>query len=465
MNTTENGFNWKSQQVFVIVAAGATLSLNDFLTFPVLAGQNGGGAFLLLYMLFLFVLGLPLLVSELMLGRLSRRDPAASMRLLSHRYKASIYWTLAGIGAMLAAFLIIATFSVVGGWAMAYSMRAFGGGFAGLGLDESRALFDTFTLDGERMTLWHTLFVILLVAVCAQPLRKGLERIMLILVPLMILLLVIGLLLALMSPGMGSSIRYLLYADFGAIDSQTPILALQRAFYTLALGLGVMMALGRYLPDGISIGYSATLVIAVDLLFSIFTGLSIHALMLSAGEQPGIDAQFAFRVMPVVLERFASGSLFAGLFFCLMTVAALTTSIALLEAPICYLQRKCAISRLKATCWLGTGVWLFGLGVVLAHSIWNGDGITIAVFIGDEALRLVNNAGFHDVLVFISSHLIQPLVALFLCLFVAWIIPREVSHRALDLRHHYWFELWNYLVRFVVPVLLLIVILASLGIV
>ena len=464
MSTTENGFNWKSQQVFVIVAAGATLSLNDFLTFPVLAVENGGGAFLLLYLLFLFVLGLPLMVSELMLGRLNRRDPSACLRLLSHQYRASVYWKLVGLSAMFAAFLIIAAFSVVAGWAMAYSIRSFTGGFTGITLTESRALFDAFTLDGERMTLWHTLFVIVLVSVCAQPLRKGLERFMLLLVPLMILLLVIGLILALMSPGLGSSIRHLLYADFGAIDSHTPILALQRAFYTLALGLGVMMALGRYLPNGVSLGYSAALVIAVDLLFSIFTGLAIYALMLSAGEQPGADSQFAFRVMPVVLERFGSGSLFAGLFFGLMTVAALTTSMALLEAPICYLQRKCSISRQKAAVWLGVGIWLFGLGVVLAHSIWNGDGITIAVFVGDQAVRLVNNAGFHDALVFVSSHLIQPFVALFLCLFVAWIIPREVSHKALDLRHHYWFELWNYLVRYVVPVLLLIVILTAFGI-
>jgi len=249
------------------------------------------------------------------------------------------------------------------------------------------------------------------------------------------------------------------------MDSNTPILALQRAFYTLALGIGVMMAYGRYLPAGVSIGYSAALVIMVDLLFSIFTGLSINALMLSAGQQPGIDSQFAFRVMPVIMDQFSYGGLFSTLFFVLLTIAALTTSIALLEAPITYLQRIRSITRLRATLILGVGIWLFGLGVVLAHSVWNGEGFSLALFFGDDAIRLVNNAGFHDVLVFVSSHLIQPFVALFICLFVAWKIPREVSHKEFALVRHYSFEIWNYLVRYIVPVLLLVVILAAFGII
>jgi NSS family neurotransmitter:Na+ symporter len=187
--------------------------------------------------------------------------------------------------------------------------------------------------------------------------------------------------------------------------------------------------------------------------------------MLSAGQQLGIDSQFAFRVIPVILGQFSSGNLFGAMFFLLLTIAALTTSIALLEAPITYIQRKRSISRMKAAIILGIGVWLFGLGVVLAHSVWNGDGFTVALYFGDQAIRLVKNAGFHDVLVFVSSHLIQPFVALFICLFVAWIIPREVSHKEFALSKHYSFEIWNYLIRYIVPVLLLVVILAAFGII
>ena len=465
MDNTETAFVWRSQSAFVIVAAGATLGLNDFLTFPVLAGENGGGAFLLLYLLFLFVLGMPLLMVELMLGRLTRSDPSASLRTLSEQYKASVYWKLAGLGAMFAAFLIVSTFSVIAGWSLAYAVRSLVGVFDGASLESARLLFEELPFDSERMSLWHTLFVIMLVSVSARPVKQGVERFLLVLVPLMMVLLVIGLILALTSTGFVGSIRYMLYADFAAIDSHTPILALERAFYTLALGIGVMIAFGRYLPGNVSIGYSAALVITVDLLFSIFTGLSINALMLSAGHEPGVDSQFAFRVMPVILAQFSSGNIFGTLFFLLMTIAALTTSIALLEAPITYFQRKSGVSRLKAAVLLGIGVWLFGLGVVLAHSVWNGDGFTIALFFGDQAVRLVNNAGFHDVLIFVSSHLIQPLVALCVCLFVAWKIPREVSHKELALSRHYSYEIWNYLIRYIVPVLLLVIIFAAFGLI
>jgi NSS family neurotransmitter:Na+ symporter len=242
MSTTESGFTWRSQSAFVVVAAGATLSLNDFLTFPVLTGQNGGGAFLLLYIFFLFVLGLPLLMNELMLGRLTRTDPAASLRTLSDQYRASVYWKLAGLSAMLAGFLIIATFSVIAGWSLAYSFKSLVGVFDGATLETAKTQFDSFTIDSERMTLWHTLFVFVLVSISGQPLKIGLERVTLILVPLMILLLITGLILGFTSSGMRQSIQHTLYADFSAMDSHTPIIALQRAFYTLTLGIGAMMA-------------------------------------------------------------------------------------------------------------------------------------------------------------------------------------------------------------------------------
>ena len=142
MSTTQPSFTWRSQSAFIIVAAGATLSLNDFLTFPVLTEQHGGGAFLLLYILFLLVLGLPLLMSEIMLGRLTRNDPAAAIRIVSEQYKASVYWRLAGLASMFAAFLIIATLSVIGGWSLAYAVKSALGVFEGVSFEDSKLMFE-----------------------------------------------------------------------------------------------------------------------------------------------------------------------------------------------------------------------------------------------------------------------------------------------------------------------------------
>jgi NSS family neurotransmitter:Na+ symporter len=460
-----DGFHWRSQSTFVVVAAGATLSLNDFLTFPVLVGQNGGSAFLLLYLLFLIVLGLPLLIGELLLGRLGRSDPPRSLEILSAQQKSSVFWKTAGYLSMLAAFMIVSTFSIIAGWSLSYFFKSGLGVFSSMTSDGVSRTFSEFILDTERMMFWFTLFILLLVTISAQQLRQGVERFSLVLVPLLFLLLVCGLALALYSPGFGESVQVLLYADFTSLNDDAPMLALQRAFYTLSLGLGAMMVYGSYLPANSSIGYSAILVIVVDLLFSIFIGLAINALVFSTGFEPTLDSQYAYRILPSVFNQLDSGYLGASLFFLMLVLAALTTSMALMEVSVCYFQRKFLFTRLKAAMLVGVCIWIAGFGSIVSYSLWNGEGFTIAVFFGDDAVRIVNNASFHDIMMFFSSRIIQPVAALLLCLFVAWVIPREISFRELDLPGKYYYEGWNFMIRYITPVLLAIIIFNSMGII
>ncbi len=465
MSEPEHGFQWRSQSTFVLIAAGATLSLNDFLTLPVLVGQNGGGTFLLLYTFFLFSMGMPLLMAELLLGRLGQSDPSRSLEILAGQQKASVYWKSLGFASMLAAFVIIAMYSVIAGWSLSYCFKSLMGVYNGVSADDVGQLFKDFVGDAERMMLWHTLFVILLVSISAQHSKFGLERLFQFIVPLILFILTCGFVLASNSPEFMRSVEFLLYADLANVDAQIALLALQRAFYTLALGVGVMMIFGSYLPSNISIGYSAGLIIVIDLLISIIIGLSLNTLVFVAGMEPAIVNQFAFRALPYAFSQFQYGELFGALFFLLLALASLTTTIALLEAPVRYIQRKFGIDRTKAAIYIGLAIWLFGLGAVLSYSVWSGNGFTVAFFLPVDAIRLVNNAGFHDVMVFFSSHLIQPLVALFLCVFVGWILPRSVAFNELRPSRRFWFELWNYSIRYVTPVLILVVALNSLGVV
>ncbi len=464
MSEATEGFQWRSQSTFVVVAAGATLSLNDFLTFPTMAGQNGGGAFLILYLLFLLLLGLPLMMSELLLGRISRTDPVHCFESMANMHNASVYWKTIGFLSVVAAVLIVAAFSVISGWSLAYFYKSAIGVYNQITLEDATTVFDAFIMDSESMALWHTLFVILLVSIVSQPVKLSLEKLSMLLVPGMVLLLAIALVVAIYSSSFTQSVEYMLYADFSAIDPKTPLLALQRAFYTLTLGIGVMIAFGRYMPAEISLGYSAGLVIMVDFLITVLVGLVINSLIFSSGMETAIDSQFAFRLLPVVFGQFEFGQVLGAMFFLLLVIAALTTSVAIMESPVRYLQRQHNYTRLKSTIIIVLLVWLLGIGTVFSYSVWHDSGFTIALYFGGDAIRLVNNAGFHDVLVFLSSYLIQPLVALFLCLFVAWIIPREISFKELALPGRHWFELWNFLVRYITPVLLLVVFLKSIGI-
>jgi NSS family neurotransmitter:Na+ symporter len=465
MSKSIDGFQWRSQNVFIVVAAGATLSLNDFLTFPVLVGQNGGSAFLMLYLIFLLVLGLPLLMAELLLGRLGRSDPPRSFEILSAQLKSSVFWKSAGFLSMLAAFMIVSTFSVIAGWSLSYFIKSGLGVFSVMTAEGVSRSFNDFILDTERMMLWFTLFILLLVAVSAQQLKKGLERFSLVLVPLLLLILISGLLVAVYSPGFSQSVQVLLHADFASLGDDAPILALQRAFYTLALGLGAMMVYGSYLPAGSSIGYLALQVIIIDLLFSIIIGLAIYSMAFSTGFEPSLDSQYAYRILPVVFNRLDVGYLGAALFFLMLLLAALTTSMALIEGMVSYFQRRFLFSRLKAAVLAGVCIWITGFGSVISYSVWNGEGFTIAIYFGDDAVRIVNNASFHDIMMFASSRIIQPVAALLICLFVAWVIPRETSFRELGLPGNYFYESWNFMIRYITPVLLTVVVLSSVGII
>lgn len=463
-NNKNSKFLWRGQTTFIVITAGATLSLKDFLTFPVMAGENGGGAFLMLYVFFLLVLGLPLLMSELMLGRMSRGNIVDALSQLSEKHNASIYWKFIGFFALFAGFLILSSYSVVSGWSLAYFFKTGLGVYTGATPDGVNALFRNFQADSESMMLWHTLFVIIIVTIGAQDLTKGLQRIFMVIVPAMALLLMVGMIYAFYSSGMVESIDYILYPDWSRVDSSMPILALQRAFYTLALGLGVMLIYGAYMDEKIPIGYAAGQIIVIDLLFSIFTGLAINALVFSVDLEPVLDDELAFRVLPVIFGSFQYGTLFGALFYLLLSMAAITTAVAILESILTCFCLKYNQSRLKSAAQLGLLVWLFGLGTIFSYSLWDDSGFTMTMYFGNEAYRVINEAGFHDVIIYLSSHLFQPLVALFLAIFVGWVIPRTASFEALGMPNRKFFEAWNFLIRYITPVLVFIVLLTTLGI-
>ena len=458
-------FLWRGPSTFIVIAAGATLSLNDFLTFPVMAGENGGGAFLLWYMLFLLLLGLPLLMSELMLGRMSRSNVIESMGALAAHYNASIHWKMIGVFALFAGFLILSSYSVVSGWSLAYFFKTGLGFYHGATADGVNALFGRFQTDAEALMLWHTLFILAVVAIAAQAPAKGLQRMFILLVPSMAALLIAGLLYAFHSGGMIESIQYILYPDWSNFDVSQPLLALQRAFFTLTLALGVMVIYGAYLDDSVSIGVAAGQIVLIDLLFSIFTGLAINSLVFSAELQPVLDDELAFRVLPVVFGALEYGRLFGAMFYLLLALAAITTAVAILEAiQTCY-AAKYKMTRQKSVIQLGIAAWLVGLGTIFSYSLWDDSGLTMTLNLGDNAYRLVNEAGFHDVIIFLSSHLLQPLVALFIALFVGWKMPRSDSFEALALPNRKLYEVWNFVIRYITPVLVFVVLLSTLGVI
>ncbi len=454
-------FRWPSQSAFVLVTAGATLSLNDFLAFPALAIGNGGGSFLLLYLVFLFALGMPLLMGEVMLGRMMKTDPVEGFQQLNQRFGTSVYWELLGILVLVAAFLVVVTTSVIGGWSLAYTLKSVAGVYTGLDAGQIDAEILSFSQDGEKLSLWLTLFTVIVVMIGAQRRRLVLQKLLPALVILMTVLLMLCLVFALNFAQIGTSVEAFLQADISGFSAETAVLALQRAFYTLALALGLGFAFGSYFDDGLPIGYSVGLIVIVDMLFTIGSALAISAFVFAAGLQIEMGDLFAFQILPLAFNSVAGGESLLSLIYMMFTLAALTTAVALLENPARYLMRRFNWSRTAAFSTLGFCIWFVGMLVILSFSHWRGEGFSLEVVFGDGLFRVIDNAGFQDVIVFLSSHFIQPLAALLLCFYVAWILPRSTSFEALHLRSTFCFEIWSYVMRYITPALLLVVILAS----
>ena len=277
MRQNSSGFHWQSSTIFVMVVLAVTLGMNDFLTFPKTVVENGGGLFLILYAFFLLVLSLPMLIAELLVGKIARADPSQSFALIAEQHKAAVYWKIVGLFALLASFLLIAVMSVIAGWSMSFSTKSLIGFYSDVNIEESRAIFNALLLDSERMLFWHSLFIILVVATVAQSVSIGIQKVFRIVLPI-ILVLALSILLASAFTGhIEDSIRSIFYFDYPEFNSQTPLIALEKAFYSLMTGLGLVVIIGRYLPDNISISYSATLVALANFLFVCISALAIQS--------------------------------------------------------------------------------------------------------------------------------------------------------------------------------------------
>lgn len=463
--SASEAFRWRSSSVMVLVAAAASLSLNDFLLFPVQAAEHGGGAFVLLYMLFLLLLGAPLLVAEIMLGKASRVDPPRLASALQLSPRAVSYWKLISQLMLIAAVVVLSVYSIIGGWAMAYLVRAGAGVFLGINAQGAAAIFKQFHSSTEVMMLWLTLFLLACFVLLQQPARRQLEKALLWIMPAMLVLLLIGLVFSLIQGDFSRAAQFILYPDFARIDSQTVLLALQRAFYTLTLGLGVMMMIGSHMPESASVVRVSLQIIGLDLVLSLITGLSVNALLFAAELEPQMGNQVAFSILPVVFGSVSYGSLFGALFYLLLLLAALSSTVLLMEAPIQWLMRCYDYSRARAVMLMCLVSGVIGLLGILSYTLWVNDTFSLTVDIGSQVYRVVHDATLQDVLIYLASNLLQPLVGLAICLYAGWLLSRTQTHQWLGLQNQHWYEFWNFMIRYVTPTLVLVVFFSSSGLI
>ncbi len=444
---------WSSRWAFILAATGSAVGLGNIWKFPYITGENGGGAFVLVYLLCIAVVGVPIMIAEILLGRRGRRSPINTMRYLAKSEGRASVWQYLGWAGVVAGFLILSYYSVIAGWAVAYFFRTATGVFDGVTVDGVSAIFSSFTADPERLLAWHTVFMVMTMAVVSRGVRSGLEKAVRFLMPALFVLLLILVGYAMNTGSFGDGLAFLFTPDFAALSANGVLIAMGHAFFTLSLGMGAIMVYGSYLPQNASIGRTTLTIAAADTMVALLAGMAIFPIVMAHSMEPGAGPGLIFQTLPIAFGQMPGGSFFGALFFLLLVFAAWTSAISLIEPLVAYLVENIGTTRLRAAVWCGLGAWVLGVGSVLSFNLWSG-----------EEYQLFGLT-FFDALDYLTANIMLPLGGLLIALFAAWAMRRESLLDELQMTDGAVFGIWRFLVRYITPVAVILIFLNVIGVI
>jgi len=445
--------HWSSGVVFVLAATGSAVGLGNLWRFPYLVGESGGGAFVLIYLLCILLVGTPIMIAEVMLGRRGRRSPINSLRVIAREEGLSPNWQLLGWMGVVAGFMILSFYSVVGGWTLFYSVEALQGAFSGISGNQAGQVFAGLVDSAWLVVGWHTAFILILFVIVAAGVRKGLQRAVTILMPMLFALLVLLVLHGMTTGGFAATVQFMFKPDFSVVDATTVLTALGQAFFTLSLGMGAIMVYGAYLPSSTSIPGTTAWIVGMDTLTAIIAGLAIFPIVFAANMEPAQGTSLVFITLPVVFGEIPFGFVLGVMFFALLTLAAVTSGISLLEPAVAYITEVSRLRRAWAAAAVTAAIWLMGVAAGLSLNIWS-----------DVRLLPFMDQGIFDMLEFISSNILLPLGGLLTAVFVAWCMTRKTVLSELDLHSHgQTYKIWLFATRYIAPTAVILVFLHSIG--
>jgi neurotransmitter:Na+ symporter, NSS family len=437
-----------------VIAAtlGSAVGLGNIWKFPALTGLNGGAAFIIVYLLSTLMAGLPVMIAELMLGRRSKSDALTTFKVL-HPKQGS--WALIGAAGVLSAFLILAFYTEVAGWVFAYVFKAASGSVLSTDPKVTSAAFEKLITDPFQAILWQCIVLVFVGGIIVLGVSKGIESTTKKLMPILFLILVMIGIRSLMLPGAGAGLNFLFHPDFSKVTGAVVLTAMGLAFFKLSVGMGTMITYGSYFRDDQNIPVTALRVMLADLTVSILAGIAIFPAVFTYGFKPEAGPSLLFITIPAVFSQMPFGNIFVVLFFVLGSIAATGAMLSIMEVPVAYLHQRFALSRLKATSLTVVLLALIGSTAALSNS-------TLAGF------KLFGMTMF-DLYDFITSNLLMPLGGLFICLFVGWVWGEEKVRAALsndgDLHNSAMISTFFFIVRYVAPITIVVILLRGLKII
>jgi len=442
-SSDSNAQTWSSGWTFILAAVGAAVGLGNIWRFPYVVGENGGAAFILVYVLCVAFIAVPILIGELMIGRRGSHSPPRAMASVASEAGRSKLWALVAWLGLIAGFLIATYYSVIAGWTLAYIPKALNS-FGGASAAEVGSQFDALQANPTTMIVWHTLFLIITMTIVGRGLHGGIEKAVTVLMPALFAMLLLMIGYAAIAGDFAAGINFLFSADFSKIDSGSVLTAIGQAFFSIGVAMGLMMVYGAYVPKDVSLTRSAVIIASADTLVALLAGLMIFPLVFANGLATDVGASLIFRTLPAAFVGMPGGALFGALFFLLLAFAAVTSLIALIEPLVAYAIDKLGTSRRNACMGVGTLAWLIGLGSVLSFNEWS-EFAPLDMFATFETTTIF---GLID---YSTEKILMPVGGILIALFVGWRMRVATLQEELPLMGPAVFQVWLWMIRVVAP--------------
>ena len=430
---------WGSRIGFILAAAGSAVGLGNIWKFPYLAGETGGAAFVLLYLACIIILGLPIMIAEIVIGRHTEKDPVGAFRLIGGGR-----WTIVGYMGVLTGFFIMTYYSVVGGWTLGYIVKSATGAIGSVSSTAmSESLFNEFIQDPNQMLLYHFLFMASTVFIVYRGISNGIEKWTKVLMPMLFIILLILIVRSVTLPGAEKGLSFYLYPDFSKINTKVVIEALGQCFFSLSLGMGAMITYGSFLSRREKILSSALQIVTLDSLAAILAGMAIFPALFAVGMTPEKGPGLTFNVLPVVFSKMPYGSVFATLFFLLLFIAALTSSISLVQVVVTYATDEWKWSHRKAVLTAGTLIFLLGIPAALSFGAMK----DVKIFLGNT---------YFDFMDKLTTIYMLPIGGMLIAICLGWKYGLEKTMHELDpdTKSALLEKIWALTIKFIAPLLL-----------
>ena len=447
--------NWSSRFTFLLAAIGAAIGLGNIWKFPYITGQNGGSAFVLVYLLSIAFVALPILVAEIALGRWGRQSPPNAMANVAQSQGRSRNWSIVGWLGMLAAYLIGTYYSVIAGWSVVYIFKNGGGNFTSQDAATISAEFDALLASPAQLTLWHGIFMLICTLILIRGIQKGIESTVRVLMPVLFVLLLVMVGYGFFQGDMTRALHFMFDFDLTAINGRVVLMAVGHASFSFGVAMGLMMGFGAYLPKEISIARSALIIVAADTAVALIAGLAIFPIVFANGLDPAEGPGLIFVSLPIAFGSMTGGLIFGTLFFILLFFAALTSVIGTLEPMIAWWEERFRLSRRNAALFVCGSIFFLGMGTVFSFNLWK-EWRPLASF------EHFADFGYFEILDYLTANIMMPLNGLLLALFTGWMIKPEAIEKQLNIQNPTVFRAWFWLLRWVVPISIALILYSSL---